>query len=200
HRTSPAEAGHYRLIEPRVNCVSAVALISALPRDRILEHRIRVRRRVRDALEHVPVLDDLAIIVEPEDIDAGPVAIARPLLVTVQHDELALGDRALELDALARVLTRHALEVIDEGLLTVRDAGIVLGIRRARKADYRFGRIALVEHQIVERDHGRLVMFEVVGHTSTQEAGTAASRWRRGSSSGLPRRSASPSHRRASRG
>jgi hypothetical protein len=47
------------------------------------------------------VLDDLAVAVEAEDVDSRVVLATGPALVAVQDDEVALGDRALELDALA---------------------------------------------------------------------------------------------------
>jgi hypothetical protein len=32
------------------------------------EHRVRVDRGVWDGLKHIPVLDDLAVVIEPKDI------------------------------------------------------------------------------------------------------------------------------------
>ena len=81
---------------------------------------------VRDDLEHIPVFDDLAVAVEAEDVDARVVVIAGPVLKAVQHDVVAFCDGPLELDPLARILGGHALEVVDERLLAVTDAGVVL--------------------------------------------------------------------------
>ena len=66
------------------------------------KHGIRVGGCVRDRLEYVPVLHDPARRIQAEDVDPGPVAIAGPLLVTVQDDIVALPDDPLELDPLAR--------------------------------------------------------------------------------------------------
>ena len=55
------------------------------------EHRVRIGRRFGDALQNVPVFDDLAVIIETEDIDAGPVAVSWPLLIAVEDDELTIG-------------------------------------------------------------------------------------------------------------
>jgi hypothetical protein len=66
------------------------------------------------------------------------VRVARPVLETVQRDEVALGDRAHELDVLARAFARHALEVGDEGLRAVGDVRVVLPVRRAHVAVDRF--------------------------------------------------------------
>ena len=53
-----------------------------------------------------------------------------PLLVAVQDDVVSLRDDPLELDLLARILVRHALEVVDERLLAVGDRRVVLDVRR----------------------------------------------------------------------
>jgi len=47
-----------------------------------LEHRVRVGVFRRKTLEHVPVLDDLAVLVEAEDVDARPRAVLGPVLET----------------------------------------------------------------------------------------------------------------------
>src|SRR4051812_36400647 len=92
------------------------------------EHRVGVLRFFRDTLELVPVLDDLSVLIEPKDVDARPIPIAWPLLPAMQDDVLALGDGADEVDLLPRVLLRHTGEVRDEGILSVRDARIVLRV------------------------------------------------------------------------
>ncbi len=62
----------------------------------------------------------------------------------------------LELDALAGVLARHPLEVLDEGVLPVADVRVVLDVPVPDVALDRFSRTALVEHQVVERHRGLL--------------------------------------------
>ena len=44
------------------------------------------------------MLNDLARLVEAKDVDAGPVAIAGPVLVAVQHDEVTLGNDPPDFD------------------------------------------------------------------------------------------------------
>jgi hypothetical protein len=83
---------------------------------------------VWDDLKHVPVLDDLAVAVEAEDVDARVILVAGPVLVAVEDRKVALGYSALELDPLCGVLGGHALEVVDEGLLAVRDVRVVLDV------------------------------------------------------------------------
>ena len=70
----------------------------------------------------------LPLVVEAEDVDAGPVRLAGPLLVAVEDDVAPLGDRPLHVHALAGMLARHPLEELDERLLAVGDAGVVLDV------------------------------------------------------------------------
>jgi hypothetical protein len=88
------------------------------------------------------------------------------LLVAVQHDEVSLGDDALEGDVLARVVPGHALEVGDEALLAVGDVRVVLGVAGTCVRGDRVGRPAGVEHRLVEGDDGVLVALQRVdgGH------------------------------------
>ncbi len=37
------------------------------------------------------MFDDLAIVIEPKDVDARPIAASRPLLRAVQDDEMIVG-------------------------------------------------------------------------------------------------------------
>jgi hypothetical protein len=60
------------------------------------------------------VLDDVAVLVYAEDVDAGVLMVAGPDMVTVQNDIVVLGECPLELDELAWVLGCHALDVVDE--------------------------------------------------------------------------------------
>ncbi len=107
------------------------------------EHPVVVGRDVGDHLEDVPVLDDPAVVVEAEDVDSGVVVVAGPTLVAVQHDQVAFGDGALELDVLAGVLRRHPVEAVDEGLLAIGDLGVVLAVLRPCVALDGLGRTAL---------------------------------------------------------
>lgn len=68
---------------------------------------------------------DLAVRIEPENINAGPIPVTRPVLASVQDNVIALRDHALKLDALTRILPRHAGEVFDEGFLTVGDRRVM---------------------------------------------------------------------------
>src|SRR3954468_9716520 len=92
------------------------------------EHRVPVGRFLRDALKHIPVLDDLAARIQPKDVDAGPLGIVRPMLMTVQHNEFTVREHSPELDMLSWILARHALKVRDEGFFAIRYRWIVLDV------------------------------------------------------------------------
>src|SRR5262245_57377252 len=110
------------------------------------------------------MLDDLALVVEPEDVDSGPfgVGVPGPELPAMQHHVIALRYGALELDLLAGILARHALEVGDERFLAVGDLRVVLDVPRAGEALHRLARPGLVEHQVIERHRVALVSLEPV--------------------------------------
>ncbi len=90
--------------------------------------------------------------------------------MTMQDDVVALGDHALEVDALARVLLGHPLEVRDERLLAIGHVGIVLDVDIAHVLFDSFSGSALVEHQVVEGRDGRLVALEAITHRRTPNA------------------------------
>src|SRR5688500_16854765 len=79
-----------------------------------LEHRVLVLRGLWNRLKDVPVLDDLAVLIESENIDPRPVAVAWPVLEAVKDNVVALGNHPAELHPLAGVLSCHALEIRDE--------------------------------------------------------------------------------------
>ena len=74
------------------------------------------------------MLNDLAAAVEPEDVHGSLIVVAWPVLETVQHDQVAFGDRPLHLDPLAGPFARHPLEIIDEAVLAGRDMRVVLDV------------------------------------------------------------------------
>ena len=50
------------------------------------EHRVVIGCLFRNSLQHVPVLHDFAVHIQAKNIDAGPLAVSGPVLVTVQND------------------------------------------------------------------------------------------------------------------
>ncbi len=95
-----------------------------LPALNCSEHRVIVSRRFRDGLKHVPMLDYLAFIIQAEDVDARPVVVAPPLLVAMQDYIIAFSEDALELDALARIVFRHPLEISMKACFPSATAGL----------------------------------------------------------------------------
>src|SRR5580692_12147236 len=62
-----------------------------------LEHRVGVVRGGRYRLQHVPVLNDLAVSVETEDVDTGGF-LASPVQVThVYKSQIAIDGHAFDL-------------------------------------------------------------------------------------------------------
>ena len=70
------------------------------------------------------MLDDLAVLVEAEDVDARVLLVARPGLTAVQDDIVALRECSFELDALARVLTRIRSKCSTNGSLPSATCGL----------------------------------------------------------------------------
>ena len=77
----------------------------------VSEHRVRVGGGLGNPLEHVPVLNNLSLVIEPKNIDTGPIAFSGPVLKAMQDDVVIFGQHSPELNALARVLASHAFEV-----------------------------------------------------------------------------------------
>ena len=103
--------------------------------------------------------DDLAVVVQAEDVHSSPIGAAWPPLITVQDRMISFGNHALKLDVLAGVLTRHAFKVFNEGLFSVSDHRVVLDVLVTDVALDCLGRLALIEHQIVKRPHCVLVLL-----------------------------------------
>jgi hypothetical protein len=79
----------------------------------LLAHPILGGGCLGDDLQDVPVLNDVAVLVEPEDVDPGGVMVTRPDLVTVQHDVVALGTaRPLEFALAWTVVVKPATHIL----------------------------------------------------------------------------------------
>jgi hypothetical protein len=70
------------------------------------------------------VFDDFSVVSQAEYIDSSVVMVAGPVLEAVQDDKLPIVEDALEFNPLPQPLALHPLEIVDEALLTVRDAGL----------------------------------------------------------------------------
>ena len=79
------------------------------------------------------MLNNLALVIEAENVNPRIVVVTWPVLETVEHDKVSFGDRPLELYSLIGIAAGHPLEVLHEGFLTIAHSGIVLDVRRTRK-------------------------------------------------------------------
>ena len=111
------------------------------------EHGVRVGGGLGNPLEHVPVLNNLSLVIEPKKIETGPIAISGPVLKAMQDDVVIFGQHSPELNALARY-SRAMRSKYSMNASFPRRPSVVLGVGRANMATYRFGRLALIEHQI----------------------------------------------------
>jgi hypothetical protein len=129
------------------------------------EHRIIVIGFGRDDLQHVPMFNDFAVAIKAKDVDSGPIMVPWPFLEAVKYDIIALSNHAFEMHLFAGICARCLLEIIDEALFPIRDAGIVLTVLCTSVALYCFSGLGLIEHQIVER-HGSCLIFFEISHTA----------------------------------
>jgi hypothetical protein len=67
---------------------------------------------------------------------------------------------------LRRVFRSDSGEVLDEGLFLVGRGGVVLDVDVTDVPLDGLGRLALIEHQVVERHHRLLVLVQAIGHAS----------------------------------
>src|SRR5919109_2426189 len=110
------------------------------------------------------MLHNLTIVVEPKYINTRPIAVARPFLMTMQDDIIALSENSLKANTLTRVLFRHSLEILDESRLAVGHSGIVLDVNVARILLDRFSGVTLVEHEIVKSHHVLFIPLKLIRH------------------------------------
>jgi hypothetical protein len=107
------------------------------------------------------VFDNFAVLIEAEYVYSGVIVVSRPLLETMQDNEIILGYRALELHALSGILLRHSGEIFDESLLAVWHSGVVLNVEFAHILLDTFCRLAMIQHQVVKGRHRRFVFLNV---------------------------------------
>jgi hypothetical protein len=134
---------------------------------RALKHSIRVRGVARDHLQYVPVLHNLTLFVQAENIYPCPKMVVRPVLPTVQDHIIALSDHSLELHALAGIFAGGFLKIGDESLFAVSHARIVLDIGCPGIPLDGLAGATFIEHEVVERHHVPLVAFQDIDHGTT---------------------------------
>src|SRR5919112_4545824 len=127
------------------------------------EHGVVVRRALRYGLQHIPVLDDLAVLQAEEVRRGGAAVFGRGLYQAVCHDHVALGDGAPDVEAQLGELLHEALYELDERLEAIWCLGVVLDVVRSAVLFHRLGRLPVVERQIEVSEH-RLLVLLGVGH------------------------------------
>ena len=132
---------------------------ASLPATPPLEHRVVVGRHVGHDLEDVPNVHDPSLLVEAKDVHARVVVIARPVLVALEDDEVALLDRPLELNPLAGEIAAMRSKYSISGSATVASEGFVLAVRVADVSLHRFAGPRIVEQQVIERNRRPLVLL-----------------------------------------
>src|SRR5262249_16608098 len=114
----------------------------------VLEHRICVGRFLRHRLQRVPMLDNLAIVIEPEYVDAGPVTCTRPRLLSMQDHVVSFGNGTSEVDMLAWVPILYVGEIVDEALFAIGYRRVMLDVDTSRIFFDGFGWFVLIKHQV----------------------------------------------------
>ena len=79
---------------------------------------------------------DFAVIIKPENIYAGPFAVAGPLLSAMEHDVIIFGDNPLKINPFARIFLRHPVKISDKCRFAVGYRRIMLDIDLARIAQW----------------------------------------------------------------
>ena len=130
-----------------------------------LEHSIPIVRHTWNDLQDMPVLNDLNVFIEPEDINPGILLTLWTHFMVVENNVTALCKGTLERILLSRMLFSHVLKIFDERLFTVCHVGIVLDVICADIALGRLTRLTLIKHQIIEYFGGCFVLFQVL-HTT----------------------------------
>jgi hypothetical protein len=110
-----------------------------------LEHRVAVVRRGWHRLQHIPVLDHLAVSVEAEDVDARGF-VASPVQVTHVHKgEVAIDGDAFDLAGYSPDL----LDITHDDIEPVREKRVVLNVGPAHETWIEV-RLTLVENLVVD--------------------------------------------------
>jgi hypothetical protein len=110
------------------------------------EHSVGICGLIGHNLQHVPVFHDLALIIEPEDVDSGPHMITGPILPTMKDHFVALGDHPFEFHTFAGIIASGFLEIRDEPFLAISDTRIVLDVLLSRIPLDCLPRTTLIEH------------------------------------------------------
>jgi len=131
-----------------------------------LEHRVAVLGSLGNGLDAIPVLYDLAVVIEPEDIDARPIAFPRPFRMHVHNHVIALSDHTHEMCTLPGIDFFHPFKMLNDRLRSICYALIVLNVHISGVLLERFGGLTLVEHEIIKRQDIFFVPLKSICHGS----------------------------------
>src|ERR1700730_4003219 len=127
-----------------------------------LEHAVVVGGFLRDRLDHVPMLDHLAVL-ELENVDDGVAARARLAHgMEMDDDVIAVGEDALDLAAVVRELVLQEGDEALEAFPAVGGQRIVLGIA-STEILRGFLEVLLVDRGVVEGGDDLLVLLHLPG-------------------------------------
>jgi hypothetical protein len=87
----------------------------------------------------------------------------------MQHNEVVFRDNPLEVDTLTRILVCHSPKIVDERLLSIPYARIVLNIGFPNVLLHRLLRFAMVEHEVVEGGKSLFISPALVVHLASEE-------------------------------
>jgi len=172
------QAAHQRHIIGRLNMISAgerpgsfhtASAISGHPAWLFLEQPIVIFGLRRDDLKHIPMLDNLAILIESKYVDSCVVFVSRPLLVTMENNVIIFRYRSFEVGRLARIFRAHPFKILDKRFLAVRDMRVVLDVLITRVPLDGLTRLTLIEHQVIERLRVALVLLQLAAHFNFSE-------------------------------
>src|SRR5262249_2843126 len=146
---------------PRTDSLTRCYRVSIGQRAR-LEHAVVVGDFLRDRLDHVPILDHLAVL-ELENVYDGVAARARLAHgMDMDDDVIAVGEDALDLAAVVRELVLQEGDEALEAFPAVGRQRIVLGIAGAEILRG-FLEVLLVERSVVEGGDDLLILLHLLG-------------------------------------
>jgi hypothetical protein len=94
----------------------------------VLIHGITIFCHIGNLLHRIPVLNNFAIVVNPEKIHCHVLFIARPSLVSVKCDQITFSHCACKFNIFGRASSCRCLEIVYKGLLSVLDKWIAPGL------------------------------------------------------------------------
>ena len=117
------------------------------------------------------MLHDFTGAVASEDIYCRIVIASRPVLTAVNDNKVALGDSAFYIDVFAGKLACHSFEISNKPCPAAFDMRIMLNVIITDITLHSSARLAIIEHQLVESDDVRLVLFNTDSGISSSRSG-----------------------------